>query len=283
MRRGLPILIVLVVLLGAATAYAKRGALRDAWEARHAEPVPAATAFRPPTPNVVAAEEAGSIEGGVSTSSNYMIVTSTSAPTSIDPLDASRPMPVQANLDVPFTSQAPYGDWAFPYQEACEEASLAMVDAFYGGMTGSIDPVAAKKAIDAVVEYQRKTKGDYLDTTAAETAQIAKGLLGYKDARVLPVRSMDDVRRVVANGFPVILPASGKALNNPNFRNGGPPYHMLVVKGYTATGKIITNDPGTRKGKDYVYDAQVLFNAVHDWNGGKVMEGAKVMLVILPN
>ena len=60
----------------------------------------------------------------------------------------------------------------------------------------------------------------------------------------------------------------------------GPLYHMLVVKGYTKDGTIITNDPGTRRGADFLYDPDALFNAVHDWNGGNVNEGAKVMVVV---
>ena len=41
--------------------------------------------------------------------------------------------PKQASIRVPFTSQAPYKDWDDPYQEACEEASVIMVDYFLGG------------------------------------------------------------------------------------------------------------------------------------------------------
>jgi hypothetical protein len=81
-------------------------------------------------------------------------------------------------------------------------------------------------------------------------------------------------------GVPVIIPASGKELQNPNFRNGGPPYHMLVMKGYLADGRWIVNDPGTRKGADYLYGKQLLLNAVHDWNGGDVPRGSSVAFVI---
>jgi len=99
---------------------------------------------------------------------------------------------------------------------------------------------------------------------------------------VLPLSSVNDLKRAVANGYPVIVPASGKELPNPNFRNGGPLYHMLVVKGYTAD-RIITNDPGTHLGADFTYTYDGLMNAAHDWNGGDVTHGAPVMIIILPN
>jgi hypothetical protein len=64
----------------------------------------------------------------------------------------------------------------------------------------------------------------------------------------------------------LILPTLGRELQNPNFKNPGPIYHMLVVQGYTKSGEIITNDPGTRKGKDYLYNPEILFNAIGDWD-----------------
>ena len=36
---------------------------------------------------------------------------------------------------MPFTSQAPAGIWIQPWQDACEETSIAMVDSFYTNQT----------------------------------------------------------------------------------------------------------------------------------------------------
>ncbi len=56
---------------------------------------------------------------------------------------------------------------------------------------------------------------------------------------------------------------------------------MLVIKGYTADGKFITNDPGTRRGADFLYSAATLLNANHDWRAdGKVDRGRKVVLIV---
>ena len=55
---------------------------------------------------------------------------------------------------------------------------------------------------------------------------------------------------------------------------------MLIIKGYTKEGNFITNDPGTRRGADFIYSPGVLMNAIHDWNGGDVDNGKKVMIVV---
>jgi len=77
-------------------------------------------------------------------------------------------------------------------------------------------------------------------------------------------------------------------LNNPNFKQPGPIYHMLVIKGYNSW-EFITNDPGTRKGNSFKYPYSTLINAVHDWNhdlavGGmteaEMAQGAKVMIAV---
>lgn len=41
------------------------------------------------------------------------------------PILNSQP-PIEVNLDIPFTSQAPNQSWALPYKEFCEEASVLM-------------------------------------------------------------------------------------------------------------------------------------------------------------
>jgi uncharacterized protein YvpB len=86
------------------------------------------------------------------------------------------------------------------------------------------------------------------------------------------------IKDELANGRPVIVGAAGKILPNPNFRNGGPNYHMLVVIGYDKNG-FITNDPGTRKGQDFRYSFSDLFNAIHNWESNNILNGLKEYLV----
>ena len=190
-------------------------------------------------------------------------------------------IPLQFNLAVPFTSQAPTGNWDMPYQEACEEASSYMVAEYYKGTpSGKIDPNVADAAILAEVAFEEDYLGTYLDTTAEQTAGFIGAYFGLH-AEVIENPTVDQIKAEIAAGRPVIVPAAGRELGNPNFTGIGPLYHMLVIKGYTED-QFITNDPGTRNGESYVYDIDVLMNAIGDWNGGDPANGAKRVIFVSP-
>lgn len=187
-------------------------------------------------------------------------------------------LPVTANLNVPFTSQAPSGNWDLPFKEACEEASILMVDKFYKGQS-FVSPDKTEDEIKKIVDFEEQKFGFHLDTDAKQTAKILKDYFGYTNVRVVYDITVDDIKKELAEGKPVIVPAAGRMLGNPYYRQPGPLYHMLVVKGYTQT-KFITNDPGTRRGQDFTYSFDKFYNAIHDWNNGNVDQGRKAMIVI---
>lgn len=187
-----------------------------------------------------------------------------------------QPLPISFNLAVPFVLQAPFAVWDEVHEDACEEASIAMLKAFVDSRKAPLSKEEMETMILAIVEYENRTLGYNKDTSAEETAKIMRELYGL-NAKALTLRSLDDIKRRIILGRPVILPAYGKALQNPFFKNGGPVYHMLVAKGWTAT-HIITNDPGTKHGADFSYPNDILWNAIRDWNGGDVPNGAKVMI-----
>lgn len=276
---------IALLVVGGVFAFAYRAELRDWWFEMNRPKLPAAVRFAPPktSPEGIGSEQTSPVEGGVATSEHYTLVTTPTAapkPGAADPFADKGPLPDEVNLAVPFTSQAPYGDWSLPYEDACEETSAIMVNAYYQGETGTIAPATAKKRIDDLVAFEKKFLGFYEDTNAADTAKFIKAYFGGPDALIRPLTERD-LKRALANGYPVIIPASGKLLPNPNYRGGGPVYHMFVVKGYTKD-RIITNDPGTRRGADYTYTFDQIANAAHDWNGGDVAHGASLMLVVLP-
>ncbi len=190
------------------------------------------------------------------------------------------PIPAEFNLQVPFTTQAPDANWDFPYQEACEEASALTVHYYYQNKTFTKE--IADREILKLVEWEKDYFGDYKDTTAEETAEFIKVYWGYKRVDVEYDPTVEQIKRHVADGRPVIVPAAGKQLGNPNFRNGGPLYHMFVIRGYTKS-QFITNDVGTRKGENYRYDIPVIMSAMHDWNGGDVENGQKAIVIVYPN
>lgn len=185
--------------------------------------------------------------------------------------------PAQLNLKVPMVFQAPTSNWDAVHEETCEEAAVLMLVGYTTDIA-SYSRDEMETQLQKIIVYEKKTFGFFEDTTAAQTAQILSDYYGLKKIKILPITSIADIKTQIAAGRPVILPSSGKLLKNPNFKNGGPLYHMVVAKGYVGN-KIITNDPGTRLGENYVYDQTVLFNAVHDWNGGDVTNGKKVMIV----
>ncbi|MFH1235364.1 MAG: C39 family peptidase, partial [Parcubacteria group bacterium] len=189
-------------------------------------------------------------------------------------------LPASFNLEVPFTTQAPFANWDFPYQEACEEASTITVHYYYQDKTFTKE-IADKEILD-LVEWENDYFGDYKDTTAEETSEFIKAYWGYDHVDVEYDPTVEQIQRHVYAGRPVIVPAAGKQLGNPNFRNGGPLYHMFVVRGW-ADGQFITNDVGTRNGENYRYDYNVVMNAMHDWNGGDVNNGQKAIIIVYPN
>lgn len=190
-------------------------------------------------------------------------------------------IPPAINFDVPFTSQAPFENWELPFKEACEEASLLMVDRFYKG--GRFTKRSATDAILALVSFERGRFGSDLDTTAEQTAAVAREYFRYQNVKVkYGPFSVNDLKKELAAGHPLIVPMAGRLLGNPYFRQPGPYYHMLVIKGYTATG-FITNDPGTKRGADYEYSYAAVLNAMHDFDVVAITTTSQAMVVIYPN
>lgn len=179
-------------------------------------------------------------------------------------------------IDMPFLPQAPFQEWDALHEDACEEASLVMVKYFLDGKS-SISKEQGEIEIQNMVGFEDKN-GYGLSITMDQLNVIAEKFYGLKNGKVKKNITIEDIKKEVANGRPVIIGAAGKILPNPNFRNGGPNYHMLVVKGYDDKG-FITNDPGTRKGEDFRYSFDDLYEAVHDWDEDDILKGGKNYLV----
>lgn len=200
----------------------------------------------------------------------------TSAPT----VETVQSLPTQLNIDVPFFTQAPNSNWDYPWQEACEEASVATVANLYLNKNWNKDEFNTQ--LLNLVDWETKNFGTYMDTTLAQTAEFMKTNYGL-DSIVHENPTYEDIQKILTSGHLIIAPFAGKLLGNPNFKNGGPLYHNLVIKGYDATkNQIVTNDVGTRNGADYVYSWSILQNALHDWNAEDITQGSKRILEVLP-
>jgi len=190
-------------------------------------------------------------------------------------------LPTSFNLGIPFTPQAPTANWDATFKEACEEASIMMIDRFYQ-QTDFASGTETEKEILKMVDWQMNNFGGHFDLTASQTAEMIKSYLGYQKVEIIDKPTIAEIKNHLAESHPVIVPAAGQLLNNPYFRQPGPIYHMLVIKGY-AKDKFITNDPGTKRGQDYLYDYQIIMDAMHDWNENDIRQGAKRVIVIYPN
>lgn len=190
------------------------------------------------------------------------------------------------NHTVPFTAQAPFGQWDDPvFQDGCEEASILMAMHWVNG-TPITGKQAATDAIAQISTFEQQTYGEFRDRSAEDTTQVVRDYFKYDGVELRRNVTLQDIKAALAAGNLVVIPADGQALNNPYFTAPGPERHMLLVRGYDpATKQFITNDPGTQFGEGYKYPEQVLFNAIRDYPTGyhePITSVEKVMIVIQP-
>jgi hypothetical protein len=184
---------------------------------------------------------------------------------------------------VPFTSQAPTGEWGrSEFQNGCEEASALMVWAWWNNE--SLTKEQTRKEIVAMARFQEKRIGQGIDTDAKDTAAILLGeYFKLTNYWLVYDFTLDDLKQALREGV-IIVPTNGQALKNPNFTRPGPFQHMLVITGYDVmTKEFITNDPGTRKGEGYRYAEDILYAAIREYPTGKhlpIKTARKAMIVI---
>jgi hypothetical protein len=104
--------------------------------------------------------------------------TAPTVPETTEPTPPKTPSLIQINLEAPFYSQAPMGDWSYPWQEACEEASILLAANVYWKHKWTREEFNAE--ILKMVEWQKEKFGSYLDTSVAQTAQIVNEYLKLK-------------------------------------------------------------------------------------------------------
>ncbi len=202
------------------------------------------------------------------------------APAAAEVIEQPPVRPAEFNLAVPFTSQAPTGDWDPIHEDACEEAAMFMATEFYTRrLAGKIDPAIVDPELFSMIDVQTELGMGY-SISVAEAATFIKKYYGLETV-IIDNPTVDDIKDLIISGKPVIVPAAGQELGNPFFTGDGPLYHMYVIRGYTAT-TFITNDPGTRHGENYVYDIEVLMNSIGDWNGGDPAHGPQRIFYIVP-
>jgi len=187
-------------------------------------------------------------------------------------------------LEVPFTTQAPFAEWDDERQQnACEESAGIMAMAWVEDR--KLSKQEARDEIVAISDWEMANYGVYQDTSAIDTVdRIFKGYFEYDKVKVIIDINSQDIINELEKGNLVITPVNGRELGNPNFVEPGPLEHMIVIIGYDyGSEEFITNESGTRLGKDYRYDRGVLFNAIRDYPTGyhePITGIEKVMIVV---
>jgi hypothetical protein len=190
-------------------------------------------------------------------------------------------LPKKIILEAPFSSQAPFGNWDDPrQQDGCEEMSSLMAARW-----AKNQPLTSKEAeteLFNIAAFEEKRFGTFHDTSAADTEQLIEEYFDLSMVDLSYDVSVDNIKKELAKGNLVLVPANGQRLNNPNFTQPGPERHFLVIRGYDEKN-FITNDPGTRKGEAYKYPYSVLLNAIRDYPTGDHLpiEGERKAMIIV--
>lgn len=186
--------------------------------------------------------------------------------------------------DVPFTTQAPFGEWSdLRQQEGCEEAAALMAVRWARGE--GLTPEEARLAIVGASDYEAGRLGFFGDTDAADTAEvILKSYFGLEDYEVREDIDQGDIIDALRAGSVVLVGVNGRMLFNPHFSGLGPLQHMVTVVGFDPdTDSFIVHDPGTRFGEGYRYPVETFAAALLDYPSGyrePIVEGRTAMIAV---
>lgn len=173
------------------------------------------------------------------------------------------------HYDVPFTPQAPFGEWNDTrQQEGCEEASVIM--AIKWAMGEPLTLMEARTKIIAMADWQQQQFGFYHDTSVQDTADwLFREYYGYSNIEVRHSIDTLDIIEALNSGTIVVTAINGRTVGNPYF--AAPPLrHMIVVTGYDAlTDEFIVHDPGTKNGANFRYSHAAMTISLRDYPSGR--------------
>lgn len=163
-------------------------------------------------------------------------------------------------LSVPYVSQVPDGEWVKPWDQACEEASITMVEGYFA-QTPPLSLDASKQKMQAMIDWEDQTWKKNDDTDADETLALIEAMSSF-EAQVKRNPSVEDIQAELRAGRPVIFFVNMYQLYRETDK--GDSFHVGVITGFDEDKKeFIVNDPA-RVAKRYPYE--VMMQALHDYN-----------------
>ena len=203
-------------------------------------------------------------------------------------LPADKKVPVSAlgpasaaavDLSVPTYSQEVHKGHYPAYDNGgeawCSPTSTAMVVGFWGAGPSAADAAWVTPPLDAAVDHAARNVYDYTYDGCGNwpfnTAYAAAyGLEGF----VTRLRSLAEAEQFVAAGIPLVASVSFKKgeLKGAGYGTNG---HLLVIRGFTASGAVVVNDPASHLIADdaqvrVVYDREQFENVWVPHSGGIV-------------
>jgi hypothetical protein len=183
------------------------------------------------------------------------------------PSPSPTPPPVSAFIKtVPYTVQAPTGNWDAAHEEYCEAAAVLMVGAYMGGDRRSRIPASeADQRMGQIVAFERATWPGVKDLSLDKVALDGQHFYSLT-ATIMPA-TFENLEAEIAAGRPVIIPvmthgAPGGRKIAPNYGSVNV-YHVIVLVGYDSTKRSVTaNDAGISQGQNYQYAFSTLESAM---------------------
>lgn len=183
---------------------------------------------------------------------------------------------------IPYTAQAPQGDWSEPWQNACEETSIAMVDAYYRNVPFAFQP---SEAILSVFEKKHAELGESKDESLEDLASFINRSYAW-NATLRNTVTAEDIEKEIKKRRPVIIALDARRLVGAPYAEPKPDYHVMVIIGFDSDRReFIVHDPGTSQGKELRYGYDALLDANKEYVIGDTGEvrGGEVLFTSRPH
>ena len=203
----------------------------------------------------------------------------------VDAVTPSGP-PSQFTIEgVPYIHETPDGTWTGPWKNACEEASITMVEFFYKGQS-LVGKEEAKTRMMEFFDIQDRLWGQNANSNAEITALLINDHTSF-GATVVENPTLDAIKAELLAGRPVISLHNGFELDNRNipFLPSGSGYHMMVMIGYNdiLDTFIVQDDGDAQTGQEHRYRYELFMDSIHDYNAlNKKTDGPARVLFTTP-